>query len=131
MICQKHKHACVDIQHASLAEQLQQNAATVLPRFTSHPMPIQLFCPHESVNILINACKPAVRVLLCHCGLIADSGTSIQQGFASDVLVSIAVCMCRLLLHLNYMCGSASCIVTCLYLQSETCIVIIILMGQA
>ncbi len=63
--------------------------------------------------------------------LWADSGASIQQGFASDVLVSIAVCMCRLLLHLNDMLGSAFRVVACLYLQSKTCIVIIILMGQA
>ncbi len=63
--------------------------------------------------------------------LWADSGTSIQHGFASDVLVSIAVRMFRLLLHLNQMCGSASCIATCLYLQSETHTLIIVLMGQA
>ena len=94
-------------------------------------MLIQLFCLDESADILITACKPAARVLLCQCGLIAGSGTSIQQGFASDVLVSIAVCMCRLLLHLNYMCGSVSCKVTCLWLYSEIGIVIIILMVQA
>jgi len=88
----------------------------------------------ESADFLTNACRHAVRVLLCqYFGLIPDSGTSIQQGFASDVLVSIDVCMCRLLLHLNLMCGSASCVVTCLDLQSDTCIsiVTIILMGQA
>ena len=33
--CQKHKRSCVDIQHASLAQQLQQNTATILPRFNS------------------------------------------------------------------------------------------------
>ena len=126
--CQKHKRTCVDIQHASPAQQLQQNTATVMPRFTS---------PYAHTAILslqTSACRLAVKILLCQfCGLISDSGTSIQQGIASDVLVSIAVCMCRLLLHLNLMCGSASCVVTCLDLQSDTCIsiVTIILMGQA
>ena len=71
----------------------------------------------------------ALLQLCQYCGLILDSGTSIQQGFASNVLVSIAVCMFRLLLHLNLMCGA----VTCLDLQGDTCIsiVTIILVGQA
>ena len=65
----------------------------------------------------------AVRVLLCqYFGMIPDSGTSIQQGFASDVLVSIDECMCRLLLHVNLMYGSVTFVVTCLELQSDTCI---------
>ena len=118
MTCQKLKHACVDIQHASLAQQLLQNYAIVLPRITSHAELVS--CP-EFADILINACKPAVRVLLCRCGLLENSWISILQRFASNVLISIAVCMG----------GSASCTVICLYLQSETCIVTIILMGQA
>ncbi len=47
-----------------------------------------MLCAHTAV--LINACKPAVRVPLCHCGLTDDSRTSLQQSFTSDVLVSIA-----------------------------------------
>ena len=100
----------------------------------SSPDSLHIRCSHncpESADVLINACKPAVTVPLFHCGLTADSGTSIQQGFASDVLVNIAVCMCQLVVHLNYMCASASCVVTCLYLHSEICFVIIILVGQA
>ncbi len=39
-------------------------------------------------------CKPPVNVLPCgDPGETADRGASVQEGFASDVLVSIAVCM--------------------------------------
>ena len=112
----------VVIKVSARAQQLLQKNAIVLPRFTSHAELIS--CP-EFADFLIHTFKPAVRVLFCHCGI------SMQQNFASDVLEGIAVCMYRLLLLVTYMCGSACCIVTCLYLRSETCIVTIILMGQA
>ena len=100
--CQKHKHTCTDIQQASPAQQLQQNTETVLPRFTSLYIHICSYSYLESEDYLTNACRPAVKTLLCHFwGLIPDSGTSIQQGFASDVLFSIAVCMHRLLLAIE------------------------------
>ncbi len=119
MTCQKHKHACVD-----------NHMLALLSSCSNSPAQIH-FTLYAHTDVLINACKPPVRMLLCHCGLTADSGTSIQQGFDSDMLVSIAACMYQLLLHLPYMCASAHCIVACPYLQSQTCIVIIILMGQA
>ncbi len=61
----------------------------------------------------------------CHRGLTAESRTSVQQGFASDVLVSIAAYI-QPLLHLPYILYSNQ-----IYLQNTKCIVIIILMAQA
>ncbi len=50
-----------------------------------------------------------------YCAIVgtAHSGTSIQQGFDSNTLVSIAACMYWLLLYLPYMCANACCIVGC------------------
>ena len=73
----------------------QQSCPDVLHTLCSYS------CP-ESATFWTKACKPAVRVLLCHCGLIV--GLPYSKAF--DVLLSIAVCVFRLLLHLNHMCGS-------------------------
>ncbi len=61
----------------------------------------------------------------CHCGLTAESRTSIQQGFVSDVLVSMAAYF-QPLLHLPYILYSNQ-----IYLKSAKSTFTIILMAQA
>ena len=107
--------------HSNCSKTQQQSCSDSL-----HPMLIKLSWVCRFLDKCMQACSQSSVVP------IPDSGTSIQQGFDSDVLVSMAVCICRLMLHLNLMRGSASRVVTCLDFQSDTCInfVTIILIGR-
>ena len=114
--CQKHKHTCVDTQHASPAQQLQPNTTTVLPRFTS---------PYAHTTVLSLQMSWQMHASLqseyC-CANIVSWYSKVGPPYSKALLLMCLsyACVGFCYMHLDYVCGSAACVVAYLYLQSET-----------